>query len=64
MLPVLAASRLRYAAKHRGRAAALLERLGIALGAATHSIVARGGLQERRGHARALRLALSPRHDN
>jgi GT2 family glycosyltransferase len=64
MLPVLAASRLRYAAKHRGRTAALLERLGIALGAATHSVVARGGLQERRGHARALRLALSPRDDN
>ena len=64
LLPVLASSRLRYAAKHRGRTVAALERLGIALGAATHALVGRGGLSERRGHARALRLALSHRPQN
>jgi N-acetylglucosaminyl-diphospho-decaprenol L-rhamnosyltransferase len=36
LLPVLAASRVRYATLHRGRAATLLERGGIALGAITH----------------------------
>jgi N-acetylglucosaminyl-diphospho-decaprenol L-rhamnosyltransferase len=36
LLPVLAASRMRYAAIHRGRAATLAERGGIALGALTH----------------------------
>jgi GT2 family glycosyltransferase len=59
LLPVLAASRLRYAAKHRGAAAATLERLGIALGALTHLLVSRGGREARAGHARALRLAIS-----
>jgi hypothetical protein len=61
LLPVLAASRLRYARKHRGRVAAALERAGVALGEATHALVGRGGPQVRRGHARALRLALSRR---
>ena len=59
LLPVLAASRLRYAAKHRGTPAALLERIGVALEAATHLAVARGGLAARAGHARALRLAVT-----
>ena len=59
LLPVLAQSRLRYAAKHRGRLGALLERAGIALEAATHVAVSRGGVAARRGHARALRLALT-----
>ncbi len=59
LLPVLAASRLRYAAKHRSRPAALLERLGIALEALTHVLVTRGGIAARRGHARALRLAVT-----
>jgi N-acetylglucosaminyl-diphospho-decaprenol L-rhamnosyltransferase len=58
LLHVLAASRLRYAGKHRSRAAALLERLGIALGALTHAVVSRGGGSVRRGHLRALRRAL------
>jgi N-acetylglucosaminyl-diphospho-decaprenol L-rhamnosyltransferase len=57
MLPVLAASRIRYARKHRGRAYALLERLGVALGAATHALAARDAAA-RRGHVRALRTAL------
>jgi N-acetylglucosaminyl-diphospho-decaprenol L-rhamnosyltransferase len=64
LLPVLAASRLRYAAKHRSRFGALLERLGVGLGAATHVLVSRGGRPMRLGHARALRLAASCRTQN
>jgi N-acetylglucosaminyl-diphospho-decaprenol L-rhamnosyltransferase len=59
LLPVLAASRIRYAAKHRSRGFALLERAGIALGALTHMAVSKGGRAARAGHARSLRLALS-----
>jgi GT2 family glycosyltransferase len=58
LLHVLAASRLRYARKHRSPAGALLERLGIAFGALTHALVSRGGGSVRRGHLRALRRAL------
>jgi hypothetical protein len=60
LLHVLAASRLRYARKHRSRAGAMLERLGVALGALTHAVVSRGGRAARAGHLRALRRALSP----
>lgn len=59
LLPVLAASRLRYAAKHRSRPVAALERFGIALGALSHIVVSRGGRGVRAGHARALRVAAS-----
>jgi N-acetylglucosaminyl-diphospho-decaprenol L-rhamnosyltransferase len=59
LLPVLAASRLRYAAKHRSAVGALLERIGVALEAATHVAVARGGRRARAGHARAFRLAVT-----
>jgi GT2 family glycosyltransferase len=59
LLPVLAASRIRYAAKHRSSAAAFLERAGIALGSLTHVAVARGGVAARAGHARALRFAVT-----
>jgi len=59
LLPVLAASRLRYAAKHRSTVGALLERIGVALEAATHVAVSRGGRRARAGHARALRLAVT-----
>jgi len=58
-LPVLAASRIRYAYKHRGRIAATLERLGVGLEAVTHVILARGGLASRAGHVKALRAVLS-----
>jgi GT2 family glycosyltransferase len=61
MLPTLAASRLRYARKHRGAPAAALERLGIALSALTHAAAARGGRSIRRGHARSFRLVASRR---
>ncbi len=59
LLPVLAASRLRYAAKHRSAPGAFLERIGIALEALTHLVVSRGGIAARAGHARALRLAVT-----
>lgn len=59
LLPVLAASRIRYAAKHGGLAASTLERAGVALGAFTHMLVGRGAAA-RRGHARALATALRP----
>ncbi|MEW6581827.1 MAG: glycosyltransferase family 2 protein [Actinomycetota bacterium] len=61
LLPVLAASRLRYARKHRGAASAGLERAGIALGEATHALVGRGGLAERAGHGRAMWVAVTGR---
>jgi GT2 family glycosyltransferase len=61
LVPVLAASRIRYSKKHRSRAGVAAERLGIALGALTHMVVARGGIDMRAGHARALRQAVMPR---
>ena len=61
LLPVLAASHLRYASKHYRPAAAGLERIGVALGAATHAVLAKGGPGVRAGHVRALRLALPGR---
>jgi N-acetylglucosaminyl-diphospho-decaprenol L-rhamnosyltransferase len=59
LLPVLAASRIRYAHKHANPAVAVLERVGVGLGALTHILVARGGLQARAGHARSLRFVVS-----
>jgi GT2 family glycosyltransferase len=53
LLPVLAASRVRFARKHRRRFPALLERVGIAIGALTHVGVTRGGPPARRGYLRA-----------
>ncbi|HEY8647057.1 MAG TPA: glycosyltransferase family 2 protein [Gaiellaceae bacterium] len=53
LLPVLAASRIRYARKHSGRTSALAERLGIALSSLTHALIGRGDGSVRRGHAQA-----------
>jgi N-acetylglucosaminyl-diphospho-decaprenol L-rhamnosyltransferase len=64
MLPVFAASRVRYVAKHRGSAAAAVERIGLTLGAVIRMVIGRGGVQVRLGHARSLRtllVAASPR---
>jgi GT2 family glycosyltransferase len=61
LIPVLAASRVRYAHKHAPRARALLERLGIALGSLTHALITRGGAAGRQGNLRALRQTLRPR---
>ena len=60
LMPVLAASRIRYAQKHQRPVVRELERLGVALGALTHLIVAPGGLAARGGHLRALTLAVMP----
>ena len=57
LLPVLAASRIRYAHKHRGRTSEALERTGIAIGSLTRMAVSPKATRE--GHARALRTALS-----
>jgi N-acetylglucosaminyl-diphospho-decaprenol L-rhamnosyltransferase len=59
LLPVLAASRMRYARKHRSRIAASVEIAGIALGALTHALVSIQGRTTRAGHCRALRMILS-----
>jgi N-acetylglucosaminyl-diphospho-decaprenol L-rhamnosyltransferase len=59
LFPVLATSRILYATKHRGPVYALLERVGVALGALTHMVVGKGGRASRAGHARSLRVALS-----
>jgi N-acetylglucosaminyl-diphospho-decaprenol L-rhamnosyltransferase len=55
LLPTLAESRLLYARKHCPKPIVALERLGLALEAATHSLLSRRGRDARRGHARALR---------
>lgn len=54
LLPLLAASRLRYAKRHRGVVGVTLERVGIGLGEALRTIVGRGGAEYRRGHLKAL----------
>jgi N-acetylglucosaminyl-diphospho-decaprenol L-rhamnosyltransferase len=54
LVPVLAASRLRYLEKHVGPATAMTHRLGLALEALTRVAVVRGGMQSRAAHARAL----------
>jgi N-acetylglucosaminyl-diphospho-decaprenol L-rhamnosyltransferase len=59
LLPILAASRIRYADKHEARPIALAVRASVALGAATHVVLAKSGAA-RRGHLRALAVALKP----
>jgi len=53
LLPMLAASRLRYARRHRGRIGSSLERLGIGLGEIVRTIFGRGGSKYRLGHLQA-----------
>ena len=60
LLPVLVASKIRYATKHRGRLYASLERLGVASARLRASLSPRAGCAQRVGHARSLRAALSP----
>ena len=57
-LPLLAASRTRYARIHRSRIGAAVERAGIALEAATRFLTRREGPGGRRGHLLALRETL------
>jgi N-acetylglucosaminyl-diphospho-decaprenol L-rhamnosyltransferase len=61
LVPVLAESRVRYARKHHGGLRAALERVGVGLEALTHLAICRGGWPARKGHARALRVALAGR---
>ncbi len=55
-LPVLAASRVRYASRHRGRTATVLERVAIGLGSVPRAIA--GPRSVREGHRLALRVAM------
>lgn len=59
LLPILAASRIRYSAKHDRAATTVLVRTAVALGALTHAVVARGG-KARHGHLRSFVVALQP----
>jgi N-acetylglucosaminyl-diphospho-decaprenol L-rhamnosyltransferase len=63
LLPVLAASKIRYARKHRGPLYATMERVGVGLGALARIVVSHGGVAQRVGHARSLRAALGPVRD-
>jgi GT2 family glycosyltransferase len=58
LLPVLAASRIRYARKHGRGWTPAAERLGVALGGLTHAALGRGDGIVRRGHMRAAAEAL------
>jgi N-acetylglucosaminyl-diphospho-decaprenol L-rhamnosyltransferase len=59
LFPVLARSRTRFAGKHHGRASAFLQRLGLAVHAATHlAVAAFGRPAHRRGNAAALRAVV------
>jgi N-acetylglucosaminyl-diphospho-decaprenol L-rhamnosyltransferase len=55
---IWAQSRVRYARKHHGRAVALLEAAGVALGALTHAVVWLHRPARARGHASAAHAAL------
>jgi GT2 family glycosyltransferase len=59
LLPVLVESRLRYAEKHTSSVEALAERAGLVLEELARVGLTRG--ESRRGHARALRVALGGR---
>ena len=56
LIPMLAASRLRYARRYRGRVGSLLERAGIGIGEAARTIVGQSGC--RLGHLRALGVVI------
>ena len=57
---IAARSRIYYARKHRGRVAARLEALGVALDEATHAAAALTRPANRRGHLKALQAAVRP----
>jgi GT2 family glycosyltransferase len=58
LLPVLARSRVLYAEGHRSHAAAVGERLGVALGSVAHAAVGKGSRATRAGHLAAALTAL------
>jgi GT2 family glycosyltransferase len=57
-LPLLASARVIYARKHHPPLVAALFRAGVALNGLTHALAGRGGSDARRGHVRALLVAL------
>jgi len=59
--PIAARSRVYYARKHRGRVAARLEALGVALDEATHAAANARRPANRRGHLAALRAVVAAR---
>ena len=61
LMPVLAVSRARYARLHDRPAAALAQRLGIAVGHLTHALISLPRPAKRRGHVRAVRAVLARR---
>jgi N-acetylglucosaminyl-diphospho-decaprenol L-rhamnosyltransferase len=58
LLPVLAASQLRYASKHGSLPFRIMQRAGLILGTLTHLVVVKGGGSVRSGRARALRVLI------
>jgi GT2 family glycosyltransferase len=60
LFPVLATSRWRYVRKNENRVVSSLARGGLLLGEFTHTLVSRGGIASRRGHARAFFALLRP----
>ena len=60
LLSMLARNRVRYAAKHDGRTAALVEAIGVALSGATHALASVRSKGVRRGHMAAVRAVLAP----
>jgi N-acetylglucosaminyl-diphospho-decaprenol L-rhamnosyltransferase len=61
LLPVLAASRVRYAEKHGNPVTAFAERIGLALEALTHAAMTRRGRAARLGYVRAFAEAMRRR---
>ena len=57
-LPILAASRVHLARKHRGWLIALAEACGVALGGLSHAVLGAGDAAVRRGHARSIASAM------
>lgn len=64
LLPVAAASRIRYMRKHHGHAGAFLERVGVGLRALVHVVVTREGWDARLGHARSLQVVTTRAPDD
>jgi GT2 family glycosyltransferase len=58
LLPLLVASRLRYAKQHHGALGTIVEHAGIGIGHALRAVVCRGERGSRRAHLRALGVVL------
>jgi GT2 family glycosyltransferase len=60
LMAIHARARVRYARKHAGRAAAVIEATGVALGHATHALANVRRPAARRGHLHALAALVRP----